>query len=838
MDVNLPSLTFDPNVQINLEEGIFSSPIILGLLIFLAMFFVLWMVISFLRWTVRRKGYLNKKYQKVILRITLPKFSKKDEKLESRQQIQEKIAVAEVFFSTLAGIKPQKGFSAWFWGREDHLAVEIVAEKGKIYFYVAVPEYLEQYIEEQIHAQYPHSHIEAMEDYNIFSPKGVIMGSALVFTAAPFFPIRTYKKVESDPLNALTNALNKISAQDGGAIQIIVRPTRSGWMKMGVKLASKMNQGKKLKEALREIAPGPWAAMMRFFRAIPTGKDTTKQPKEQYHLSAMEQEMLKNIEEKSSKGGMDVNIRLITSSENPEKAQMYLDGLLNAFNQFSVYEYGNSFKPIKYKIKNFARDFIYRNFIDENRIILNTEELASIFHLPLPNTETPNIQWLEARRATAPLNLPEQGIVLGENIYRGIKRVVRMKKKDRQRHMYIIGQTGTGKSYFMMNCLVQDINNGEGVCIIDPHGDLIDEALQYIPKERADDVILFDPSDIERPMGLNMLEFYTIEQKTFVVNEMMNIFDKLYDLRQTGGPIFEQYMRNTMMLLMEDPDSGSTLMEVPKALAQEDFRKMKLAKTKNPVVKDFWEKEAQKAGGEASLQNMVPYITSKLNQFVANDIMRPIIGQQKSAFNFREAMDEGKIILVKLSKGKIGDINAYLLGMVIVGKILMAALSRVDTPEKERRDFFLYIDEFQNFLTEGISIILSEARKYKLDLIIAHQFIGQLVKANDTRIRDAIFGNVGTTVCFRIGVDDAELIAKRFAPVFDDYDVQNIPNANAYIRLLIDNANPPAFNLFVPARDYPMNPELGEKIRQLSRLKYGRAREIVEQEIFERGRVI
>jgi hypothetical protein len=807
-----------------------------ALLIVLAVFLFFWIVVSILRSIGHRTGSMNKKYQKVILQLTLPKYAKKEDKIETRQQVQEKIAVAEVLFSTLAGLSPQRGFSAWLFGREDSLSFEIVSRNGKIYFYIAVPEYLRQYIEEQIQAQYPHSHIEIVEDYNIFSPTGVVEASVLRFEKESFFPFRTYKKVESDPLNALTNALSKIPEKDGGAIQIVMRSNFGDWARLGVKLASRMTQGKKFTDAWSEVRPGFWSALVNFFKTTPSVQDG-KQPLAQYHLSAMEQEMIKSIEEKSSKGGMDVNVRLVVSGENPASAEIYMSGLLNAFNQFSIYEYGNAFKSHGRKIKKIVSDFIYRKFSEDDVMILNTEELASVFHLPLPNTETPNIQWLEARKASAPLNLPDEGIVLGENIYRGIKRVVRMKRKDRQRHMYIIGQTGTGKSYFMTNSIIQDIRNGEGVCLIDPHGEFVDDILQYIPRERAEDVILFDPSDVERPMAMNMLEFYSMEQKTFVINEMMNIFDKLYDLKATGGPIFEQYMRNTMLLLMEDPASGSTLMEVPKALANEEFRRMKLSKTKNPVVKDFWEKEAQKAGGEASLQNMVPYITSKLNQFIANDIMRPIIGQQTSAFNFREAMDQGKIILVKLSKGKIGDMNAYLLGMIIVGKILMAALSRVDIPEDQRKDFYLYIDEFQNFLTEGISIILSEARKYRLNLTIAHQFIGQLVKNNDTRIRDAIFGNVGTTVCFRIGIDDAEIIAKRFSPIFDEYDVINIPNASAYVKLLIDNASPPAFNLFIPARNYPSDRELGEQIRSLSRLKYGRPREAIEAEIRERGLV-
>jgi len=329
------------------------------------------------------------------------------------------------------------------------------------------------------------------------------------------------------------------------------------------------------------------------------------------------------------------------------------------------------------------------------------------------------------------------------------------------------------------------------------------------------------------------------EQKTFVINEMLKIFDKLYDLKSTGGPMFEQYMRNAMQLVMDDPESGSTLMEIPKVLSDESFRAMKLAKCKTPVVKDFWVKEAQKAGGDASLQNMVPYITSKLTPFIANDVMRPIIGQQKSAFNVREAMDDGKILLLNLSKGKLGDLNAYLIGMVLVGKILMAALSRTDMDPSTRRDFYLYIDEFQNFLTDSIESILSEARKYGLDLIVAHQFIGQLMgKNNDTKIRDAIFGNVGTMASFRVGVEDAQFLAKEYSPVFSEYDLINAESLTANVKLLIDNTVSRPFNMkvvFAP-RAGATEKELAEMIKELSRYTYGRRRELVEAEIQERQR--
>jgi hypothetical protein len=537
---------------------------------------------------------------------------------------------------------------------------------------------------------------------------------------------------------------------------------------------------------------------------------------------------------------MEANIRLIVSAPNEPMAQSYIDTLAGSFAQYNIYEYGNSFKVVKPRNQQkLIEDYIFRRFNNAGKIIANTEEMASLFHLPLPQTEIVNIRWLEAKRAPAPLNLPTEGLLLGYNEYRNKKTDIRILREDRRRHMYVIGKSGSGKSWLLANMARQDIANGEGVCIIDPHGDLVDDVLAGIPKDRVDDVIIFDPADTTAPLGMNLLEYdprYP-EQKTFVINEMIKIFDKLYDLKATGGPIFEQYMRNAMLLIMDDPDSGSTLMEISKVVADEQFRAYKLSKCKNQVVVDFWRKEAEKAGGEAALANMVPYITSKLNQFISNDVMRPIIGQQKSAFQFRELMDNKKILLVKLSKGKIGDLNAYLLGMVIVGKILMASLSRTDIPKDQRKDFYLYIDEFQNFTTDSIAIILSEARKYMLNLIIAHQYLGQLVKNNDATIRDAVFGNVGTIAAFKIGVEDAETFAKEFAPVFNQYDVLNVEQYTAYVKLLVHNATLRPFSM----RGYPLaqghNKDVTDAITQLSRAYYGRPRQDIEQEILDRAKV-
>lgn len=819
----------------------FSDPIVLLVLFLLSIAIIVMVALFVIRAMYNRRGRTSTAFAMKLLLVRVPKEVKREdiEQSKSTQQIQELISVMETIFATLGALNPQKGITSWLMGREDHFSFEIVSHANKISFYVAVPGHQREFVEQQIHAQYPNASIDEISDYNMFSATGVIIGSYLKFRRSSAFPVKTYRKLESDPLNSLTNALSKLDMGDGAAVQFVVRSSHRDWRKNGIRIARAMQQGKKLKD----VEGGQMLKMIghEIGKATSSSKPGEKKPEEVYKLSPLEEEMVKGLEEKASKAGLDVNVRIVVSAQKPENAKRYLNDILGSFGQYNVYEYGNSFMTAVPTFKSaMIRHFIYRHFDERYKLTMSSEELASVFHFPLPSTETPKINWLLSRTALPPTNLSTEGIVLGISEYRGHKYEIRMKSEDRRRHMYVIGGSGVGKSAYQASLIRQDILAGNGVCVIDPHGDLVEECLTFVPKERADDVIYFNPSDIDRPMGLNLLEYDPAypEQRTFVINEVLKIFDKLYDLKATGGPMFEQYMRNAMILIMDDPDSGSTLMEIPKVLSDEDFRAYKLFKCKTQVVKDFWQKEAQKAGGEASLANMVPYITSKLTPFITNDVMRPIIGQQKSAFNVREAMDSGKILLLNLSKGKLGDLNAYLIGMVLVGKILMAALSRTDMNPAERRDFYLYIDEFQNFLTDSISAILSEARKYGLDLIIAHQYIGQLTKNNDTQIRDAIFGNVGTKVAFRVGPDDAEFLAKEFAPVFSEFDLVNVEGLTALTRLLIDNTASRPFNMriqFAP-RAGAKEKELANMIRELSRYKYGRKRELVEAEILERQR--
>jgi hypothetical protein len=808
---------------------------------------LIWLMVLIVRSIIRRLAVQSNYFKQTLFLIRLPKEKPGDEQKEfTAQMMREEIAKAETVFASIGGLRVERGLATWVFGRSDHFSFEIVANKTKIAFYAAAPKRLARYLEQQINAHYPEAVIEEVDDYNIFHPQAKTIAGYLKTRRSFIFPIKTYQKQEADVMNSLINVMSKLDKDEGLAIQFAVRSAKANWHQQMKKANYYIRKGKTPAEAISIARKGPVSLFLyEFYQLIKPPKNEQQRAIEQQQmiqLSAMEEEMIKGIEEKNSKAGLDVNLRIVVSTKDKGRAQVYLGNLASAFSQYNYYEYGNSFSShiiIKNPTK-IINDFIYRRFDEKIKFLLNSEELASLYHLPLKTAETPNILWLTARHSYAPPNIPHEGIILGHNIYREQTVDIRIKRADRRRHTYIIGKSGVGKSVLLANMAIQDIVNGEGVCLIDPHGDLISEVMDRIPPERAEDVIFFAPADTKRPLALNLLEYdprYP-EQKTFVINEMINIFDKLYNLRQTGGPIFEQYMRNAMLLIMSHPESGATLMEIPRVLADPNFRKMKLEKCPDPTVVDFWRKEAEKAGGDAALVNVVPYVTSKLTQFVSNDMMRPIIGQQKSSFNFRDIMDKRKILLVNLAKGQVGEMNSYLLGMILVGKILMAALSRTDMPMEARKDFYLYIDEFQNFTTDSICSILSEARKYSLNMIIAHQYLGQLVKNQDTSIKEAVFGNIGTWIVFKIGSEDAEVIAKEFSPVFNQYDLINIEKYTAYVKLLIDNTASRPFSMHTP---WPLpgvkREGIAEKIKTLSRLKYGQDRQLIEAEIRKRMKI-
>ncbi len=806
------------------------------LFIFLLFVFLVLIAVLAIRFFIRKYTINNSYFEHQIFLVKLPKEKPKDkEEGFSIQQMREEIAKGETIFASIGGLKVEKGFIPWLYGRQDHFSFEVVASQNKIAFYVAAPQNSARYLEQQIHAHYPEALIEEIEDYNSFLPNSQVVAGYIKTKRDFFFPLKTYHKIEVDPMNSIINVMSKLSKDESIVIQYVVRSAAASWHSKSKRVVAKIIEKNSVSQGIKSANPFVDALSFLSFPGKAKDLNTPITPKT---LTEVEREMVKAMEEKNSKSGLDVNIRVVVCAKTRVQAKLYLDNISSSFAEYNNYSYGNNFSRISEGGNKLIQDFIYRRFQENIDFLLNTEELASIFHFPLKYTETPNILWLTSKTAPAPAEVPNEGLLLGENIYRGVKKEIRIKRADRRRHMYLIGKSGVGKSVLLANMAIQDIANGEGVCVMDPHGDLISDILERIPPERAEDVIVFSPADLERPLALNLLEFdprYP-EQKSFVINEMIGIFDKLYDLKATGGPMFEQYMRNAMLLIMDDPESGSTLMEIPKVLADENFRRMKLSRCKNKTVVDFWHNEAEKAGGEAALANIVPYITSKLTSFISNDMMRPIIGQQNSSFNFRDLMDNQKILLVELSKGVVGEMNAYLLGMIIVGKILMAALSRADMQAEDRKDFYLYIDEFQNFTTSSVCQILSEARKYGLNLIIAHQYIGQLSKGQDTAIKDAVFGNVGTMLSFKIGSEDSEFLVKEFTPVFNEFDLINIDKGSACLKLLVDNsaARPFSIKTIWPILGVQRK-EMVAKIKTLSRLKFGQDRRLVELEINRRS---
>jgi hypothetical protein len=722
---------------------------------------------------------------------------------------------------------------------KNHMTVELAVSEGseEFIFYVSVPTAKSDLFEKHILSIFPDAKIEIKnDDYNIFHVDGVSVASVASFTKKDIYPIKMYDEFDHDPINVVLNNLSKIKREgEGAAVQIVFSQVGDYYTKLFREALDKVKKGDKLKEVV-DIRHTMWGHFTK--AAGELGKDLVASAvkgdkKDDAHKEkVVDQIAVDQITKKISTPIIESNIRIVASAENRIRAEQILGDLESSFNQFNN-TLGNGFswkRPEKTKLDMLLHNFSFRMFDKDAILPISIKELSTVMHFPVSaGTNAPQLKQSKAGTAPAPLDLPREGVLIGKNIHRNIEQEVYMAPEDRLRHMYVIGQTGVGKSSILKNLIMQDIQNGDGVCFIDPHGSDIQDILSKIPKHRFDDVIYFDPSYTERPMALNMLEYDPAypEQKTFVVNELFSIFQKLYGgVPESMGPMFEQYFRNATMLVIEDPMSGCTLLDVSRVMAVKSFRDMKVSRCKNPIVRQFWTEIAEKTSGDSGLANMVPYITSKFDVFLANDIMRPIIAQEKSSFNFREIMDNKKILLVNLAKGKLGEINSNLIGLIIVGKILMAALSRVDSFGKDMPTFYLYIDEFQNTTTPSISTILSEARKYKLSLTVAHQFIAQL----DEKIKASVFGNVGNMVVYRVGAEDAEYLEKQFAPTFAASDIMNIDNFNAYIKMLSHGKPTKPFNIRMMPQQKG-NPAIVENLKQLSYLTYGQDREAVEEGI-------
>lgn len=713
-----------------------------------------------------------------------------------------KIDAAEQMFASLYSLKKTGFFS--FLEPEDVFSFEMVAMKEDISFYVNCPRKIRDLVEKQIHGAYPGADIQEQDEVNIFSEKGRVAFSQLVLEKADYFPIKNYKDLPTDGLSLITSAMSKLSDGEGAIIQILIQPENRRWQSRGY---SYMQSEKK-----RESDP--------------------EKATYQHDPKKME-----SIDSKISKPGFRVCIRVVVSSPQSYAAQSHLNNIVGAFAQFSSST--NNFKKLVFFLKHlFMIDFIYRYMplFNHGTMILNSEELATIFHFPNKTVETHHIRWLNAKTAPAPSQIPNEGLLLGKSVYRGQERDIFMSQDDRRRHMYIIGKTGTGKSEFLKEMIIQDIEAGRGVCAIDPHGEFVEDLLQLMPPERAEDVVYFNPSDLDRPMGMNMMEVDTEEQQHFVVNSIISLMYKLYDPHKTGiiGPRFEHAIRNAMLTIMQK--KGTTFIELVRILTDPKYVDEMLPYVKDPIVRRYWTDQiAQTADFHKS--EVLDYIVSKFGKFITNKTMRNIIGQSESSFNMREIMDNQKIFLANLSKGILGEEDAKFLGLILVPKVLTAAMARQNVPMEQRKDFYLYVDEFQNYATEDFAVILSEARKYRLNLIVANQFISQI----DEDVKNAVFGNVGTMVSFRLGVPDANFLQHEFSPTFTDHDLANVEKYHVYIKTIVKNEPVPPFSMSLlkdmDAVKAKMNPRLAEMIRQLSRLKYGRDKEEIEAEMKVRAKL-
>jgi len=716
-----------------------------------------------------------------------------------------KIDAMEQLFSALYSIK--EGGWKQRYKTQPVLSFEIVAKKEDIRYYIWTPKKYKDMLEKQIHGAYPDAEVAEVQEYNIFNEDGKVAYKAFQLAKDNFYPLKTFKELPTDPMSVLTSALAKMGDNEAAAIQILISPTDNAWSKAGSSFISS------------------------------TKKQESDPEKAKYSVPA---KTLEAIENKISKSGFDTSIRVVVVSDNKESAKSHLSNITSAFAQFNGDL--NNLKSRKIRqTGTFVEDFIYRyqpmfHFFGNKKSILNAEELATIYHFPNKTVTTPHIYWVYSKTAPAPSQIQETGTYLGLSSYQGVKRPVYISDEDRMRHMYIVGKTGTGKSELLKDLVIQDIRNGEGVCFIDPHGDAVEDLLNLIPPERAEDVIYFNPSDTERPMGLNLLEAKTEDQKHFVATSVINLMYKLFDPYKTGivGPRFEHAVRNAMLTAMSD--EGSTFVEVMRILTDSRYVQELLPKVTDPIVRRYWTDQIAQTS-DFHKSEVLDYITSKFGRFVTNKMIRNIIGQSQSSFSLRDVMDNGKILFINLSKGTIGEENSSFLGLILVPRILMAAMSRTDVLKENRRPFYLYVDEFQNFATPDFAVILSEARKYALALCVANQFIGQV----EEEVKNAVFGNVGTIISFRIGTTDANYLQHEFTPVFAEDDLLNIEKYHVYIKTTVNNepVQPFSMDLFrdVSKIKEMENPKVASIIKELSRLNYGRDVKLVEAEITRRAKL-
>ena len=756
--------------------------------------------------------------ESVLLMLEIPKDNDKKE------------LAAEQLFASLHGILRDKSELKNSGGVQEHLSFEIASTGNQIRFFVWVPKILQSFVEGQIYSQYPSVQIYRMkEDYVDHRDNyPVAYTSEVTLIENEALPIKTFESFEVDPLAGITGTLAKLNPNGGEElwIQILTRPIADDWHTKSDRWIKSVKDGK----GGFDFFHIDWRWFLEVLAALwrpPEGG--TEQPVK-VELSERDKTRVAKAEEKATKLGYQVKIRLVYVGSNEMNAKLNMQALVGTFKQFNSTNL-NGFKMTGATFDRNALDaYKTRQFTDEG-FILNISELASVYHLPHTNVETPNIVWASSKTAEPPAKLPmltgdptfdENISAFGLTDFRGIKHQFGMYRRDRSRHVYIIGQTGSGKSGLLTLFALSDIYHNQGYCIIDPHGDLATDNLKFIPESRIKDVVYFNPADTQYPMAFNPLEVYDPARKPNISSEVIGVLKRMFG--ESWGPRLEHILRYTLLALLDRPQT--TMLDISRMLTDKDFRKETLEYCQDVTVLQFWKQEFGSWGDKQVTESVAP-ILNKVGAFTANPIIRNIIGQPKSSFDIRKIMDEGKILVVNLSKGLIGEDNAAILGAFLVTKVQLAAMSRSDIENvDDRRPFYLYVDEFQNFATDSFAVILSEARKYGLNLTVANQYTSQMTEA----VRDAVFGNVGTTISFRVSADDAPILSKQFEPVFEAQDLLNLNNRHFVVSMIINGEKTPAFSATTLSIPKPPN-DLMPRIVKYSRMTYARSRDEVEAEI-------
>lgn len=754
---------------------------------------------------------------------------------DERDVVEEILSQAQVMYNIIASTA-LKGFKHRIYGQR-HVSFEIVARQGLVYYYVVAPIVLVDVVKQAVAAAYPSARLEEVEEHTTFAEgtamTGVI-GGEFILKKNFAYPIATYKDTKRDASRALLNALSTAGRKDGIGLQFLIRPANENWVRSALSVVEKIKKDRASGKVSTGVSGGHFVRDVAEALWKPPDVNSYKEEKQvDVQLTTTEQQAIESIEEKTRYPGYETLVRVVVASDTAMRSQTLMKNVVASFSLFdSPSNNGLQFIPTR-NVDNLVTSYIFRFFPQSVKSnILNSVELATLFHLPdQKNIPTSQVKRQMSKQVDGPTDIMNEGFLLGYNEFRGVKKPIRLSTNDRRRHLYMIGQTGTGKSKFLENLAYQDMMDGKGFAFIDPHGDSAEVLMGAVPPERVEDIIYFNPADMDNPIGLNMFEFNTPDQKDFLVQEAINMLYGLYDPGHTGivGPRLEHIFRNAALLLMSDP-AGGTFIDIPKLLVDQDFMKSKLKYVTDPTVLEFWTKEWPASQKSSEAGELVSWVASKFGPFLSNDAMRNIIGQTKSGFNLRDIMDNRKILIVNLSKGKLGDLNSKLLGIIFVMKFQAAAMGRADMPESSRQDFSLYVDEFQNFMTESFESILSEARKYRLSLILANQFMTQLTD----KIREAIIGNVGTVISGRIGITDAEILVKKFEPTFTADDMTKMPNFQGIASVMINNTPSAPFSISFTPPLAKSDEALAVRMKKLSAIKYGRPRAEVESEIRRR----